>query len=283
VLEDRGEAVHIVLVLKEQVAALALYIDDIGCCRLAELKDGKRSGHPGVSAYIVGDDLECDVGKFCPRLGQVVKLRGHNTLATDRPVQRAFVDDRPQPQRCHPSEYGLAADARLDKALNLFLGRCRQATLQGCPGVVLGLQKAWNEQRLEIQQRPGFGLKQDVGRVRLRQLAGERLEWGLPDLTDTAELLASELVTNAVLASGRLKPADRAAIPVVRLWLVSDQISMVIHVWDASSELPTRKDIGLDEEGGRGLMLVDTLGKDWGAYREAQGKVVWVMVTSAHS
>jgi anti-sigma regulatory factor (Ser/Thr protein kinase) len=107
------------------------------------------------------------------------------------------------------------------------------------------------------------------------------LEWGLSDLADTAELLASELVTNAVQASGRLKPADRAAIPVVRIWLVSDRISMVIHVWDASGELPTRKDTGPDEEGGRGLMLVDTLGKDWGSYQKAQGKVVWVMITSA--
>jgi|HubBroStandDraft_6_1064221.scaffolds.fasta_scaffold373869_2 anti-sigma regulatory factor (Ser/Thr protein kinase) len=107
------------------------------------------------------------------------------------------------------------------------------------------------------------------------------LEWGLSDLADTAELLASELVTNAVQASGRLKPADRAAIPVVRIWLVSDRISMVIHVWDASGELPTRKDTGPDEEGGRGLMLVDTLGKEWGSYQKAQGKVVWVMITSA--
>jgi hypothetical protein len=30
------------------------------------------------------------------------------------------------------------------------------------------------------------------------------------------------------------------------------------------------------------LVLVATLGKDWGAYRKAEGgKVVWVMITSA--
>ena len=98
------------------------------------------------------------------------------------------------------------------------------------------------------------------------------LEWGLPDLADTAELLASELVTNAVLASGRLKPADRAAIPVVRIWLVSDRISMVIHVWDASGELPTRKDTGPDEEGGRGLMLVDTLARNGEATRKPRAR-----------
>ena len=30
--------------------------------------------------------------------------------------------------------------------------------------------------------------------------------------------------------------------------------------------------------GGRGLLLVEGLGKDWGAYRKASGKVVWVLI-----
>jgi anti-sigma regulatory factor (Ser/Thr protein kinase) len=109
------------------------------------------------------------------------------------------------------------------------------------------------------------------------------LEWGLRSIADTAELLASELVTNAVQASGRLKTrADLAIVPVVNLWLVCDGISVVIHVWDASDELPVLKDLTADDEGGRGLMLVEALGKEWGAYREAEGgKVVWVMITSA--
>src|SRR5271155_246321 len=50
-------------------------------------------------------------------------------------------------------------------------------------------------------------------------------EWSLPELADTAELLASELVTNAVQASERLSVrADLAVMPVVRLWLVSDRL-----------------------------------------------------------
>jgi anti-sigma regulatory factor (Ser/Thr protein kinase) len=107
-------------------------------------------------------------------------------------------------------------------------------------------------------------------------------EWGLADLASTAELLASELVTNAVQASERLRiRADVPAVHVVRLWLVSDQISMVIHVWDASEEMPVRCQATPDEERGRGLLLVDSLGKEWGAYRKPVGKVVWVMITSA--
>lgn len=105
------------------------------------------------------------------------------------------------------------------------------------------------------------------------------LEWGLQDLADTAELLASELVTNAIKASERLRiRADLAVVPVVRLWLVSDKSSLVIRVWDENDEMPVRRNAAIDEEDGRGLMLVESLSSDWGAYRKATGKVVWVKI-----
>jgi anti-sigma regulatory factor (Ser/Thr protein kinase) len=115
-----------------------------------------------------------------------------------------------------------------------------------------------------------------VVRGHVRAVAGE---WGLAGLADTAELLASEIATNAIQASQRLRTrAEPATVPVIRLWLTSDGISMVIHVWDASAEMPVLKDSAADAENGRGLMLVAALGKDWGYYRKAEGKVVWVMV-----
>lgn len=86
-------------------------------------------------------------------------------------------------------------------------------------------------------------------------------------------------MTNAVRASERLRTTgDWLAVPVVRLWLVSDQDSLVIHVWDGSDEMPVRRDAGPDEERGRGLLLVDALGTDWGVYQQDNGKVVWVRV-----
>jgi anti-sigma regulatory factor (Ser/Thr protein kinase) len=103
-------------------------------------------------------------------------------------------------------------------------------------------------------------------------------EWGLADLADTAELLVSELVTNAVQASAKLRTAGS---PVIHLWVTSDRTSMVIHVWDASEQMPVRRDTGgHDEDGGRGLLLVETLGKDWGTYRKTEGKVVWCLITA---
>jgi anti-sigma regulatory factor (Ser/Thr protein kinase) len=105
-------------------------------------------------------------------------------------------------------------------------------------------------------------------------------EWGLPGLAETAELLASELVSNSVQAYERSNlRAQSAIIPVIRLRLVSDRLSIVIYVWDACDEMPVRQYAGPDEIGGRGLLLVESLGKDWGAYREADGKVVWVLIS----
>jgi anti-sigma regulatory factor (Ser/Thr protein kinase) len=107
----------------------------------------------------------------------------------------------------------------------------------------------------------------------VRLVAGE---WGLADLADTAELLASELVTNAVQASVR---PETVGSQVIRIWLTSDGATLVIHVWDFNPEMPVPQEAAPDAEGGRGLMLVGALGKDWGAYRAKEGgKIVWVMI-----
>ncbi len=53
---------------------------------------------------------------------------------------------------------------------------------------------------------------------------------------------------------------------------------MVIHVWDGSSEMPVRQDVNADSESGRGLLLVESLGRDWGSYSRADGKVVWARI-----
>ena len=114
-----------------------------------------------------------------------------------------------------------------------------------------------------------------VARGHVRVIARE---WGLTDLADTAELLVSELVTNAVQASAKLRTVGP---PVIHLWVTSDRASVVIHVWDASGDMPVRRATDeLDEDGGRGLLLVETLSKDWGAYTKAEGKVVWCLIAA---
>lgn len=101
-------------------------------------------------------------------------------------------------------------------------------------------------------------------------------EWGLTDLADTAALVASEIVTNAVRASASLRTAGP---PVVRLWVAWDGESLVIRVWDASQVMPVRQEAGPGDDSGRGLMIIDAVSAGWGAYPEADGKVVWSAIS----
>src|SRR5712692_4468729 len=66
-------------------------------------------------------------------------------------------------------------------------------------------------------------------------------EWALAGLCDDAEMVVSELVTNAICAVQALGHA-----PSVRLWLLADQAQVLILVWDASPELPVRLHAGPD-------------------------------------
>jgi anti-sigma regulatory factor (Ser/Thr protein kinase) len=100
-------------------------------------------------------------------------------------------------------------------------------------------------------------------------------EWALTPLTDQAELVISELVTNAIRASR----ATRLA-PAVRVWLLSDRRTVTIMVWDASPQAPARTQADDDAEYGRGLLLVEAASARWGWYvpRDHAGKIVWAVV-----
>lgn len=110
-------------------------------------------------------------------------------------------------------------------------------------------------------------------------------EWALADLADAVELVVSELVTNGLQASVRVKESRfggrrTPGTPPVRLWLCSDDRQVLVQVWDGNDELPVRQDGGPEAEGGRGLLLVESLSVEWGSYQppECSGKVVWAVV-----
>jgi anti-sigma regulatory factor (Ser/Thr protein kinase) len=111
-------------------------------------------------------------------------------------------------------------------------------------------------------------------------------EWGLGGLADAVELVASELVTNAVRAStfpdGQPRYEDGAGLPYVQLRLSSDQIQVLIEVWDPNPRLPVPTKADADDESGRGLMLVEALCERWNWNADGcGGKVVWGLVSTA--
>jgi anti-sigma regulatory factor (Ser/Thr protein kinase) len=107
-------------------------------------------------------------------------------------------------------------------------------------------------------------------------------EWGLQPLTETAELIVSELTTNAVhasqgLVSSRYDGRWRPGTPPVRLWLRSGGQRVLVQVWDANQQMPERQEPDPEAEHGRGLLLVESLSAKFGVYRpdRSSGKVVW--------
>ncbi|MFF4587436.1 SpoIIE family protein phosphatase [Streptomyces sp. NPDC001388] len=106
--------------------------------------------------------------------------------------------------------------------------------------------------------------------ARARAAVREQLhDWGLAKLAHTAELMVSELVTNALRHSHR-QP--------VTLRLVRGE-TLLCEVDDDDHELPTLLSAGPEDETGRGLRVVSTLAREWGTSRTGAGKSVWFELT----
>lgn len=104
---------------------------------------------------------------------------------------------------------------------------------------------------------------------------------GLKEFIEPVELVVSELVTNAVRASGGLEELHprAGAVPAVRLWLVIDECGIFVFVWDADAAMPRLQEQQPGAMSGRGLFIVETLSVAWGAVAvpNKPGKVVWAL------
>lgn len=89
--------------------------------------------------------------------------------------------------------------------------------------------------------------------------------WELSELTDTAVLLTSELVTNAVVH------AQTEVAITIRL---EDRESVSIAVTDGSSIQPRLTAPAHDATTGRGLAILDQLAASWEVVRQGAGKTV---------
>jgi len=107
-----------------------------------------------------------------------------------------------------------------------------------------------------------------VGRAR-RLLREVLAEWGLQDLSADAQLLVSELVTNAV---------RYASAPI---WLEVNHTAdhLLVEVADPIPQHPQERDARHTDEGGRGLHLVRRMADRWGTRPVGRGKAVWFELT----
>lgn len=121
-------------------------------------------------------------------------------------------------------------------------------------------------------ERPTYGFTVaaavDAVPAARRQVVSLVQDLGLPlsDQTlETVELLAGEVIANAVLYTDA--PCD---VAVTR----SDE-RLRVEVTDTDASLPSAVEAGPNDEGGRGLLLVNALADAWGTQPEPPGKMTW--------
>jgi hypothetical protein len=125
-------------------------------------------------------------------------------------------------------------------------------------------------------------------------------EWRMTALAEAAELVASELATNAIQAARTATQAQTAAPPaglaVIRLHLASDRRQVLVEVSDNDLRPPAPARADPERDGGRGLLLVEAVSSRWGCYYlnpaapptwrgpgpvlvQPGAKVVWALIT----
>ncbi len=103
----------------------------------------------------------------------------------------------------------------------------------------------------------------------LRGLVRTRLsDWGLQELSDSAQLCVSELVSNVITHVGRGTPAS------LSLSLRGARLRIELRDPDARA-LPTLVEASDEAESGRGMALVDALTERWGVELHDGSKVTW--------
>ncbi|MFF7160644.1 SpoIIE family protein phosphatase [Streptomyces sp. NPDC008086] len=166
-------------------------------------------------------------------------------------------------------------DAGLDR-LRTVLARAGRAPEETCEAVLDALLPARpgddvallvaRTHTLDADHVAQWELPSDPAVVsRSRAAVTERLAaWGLDDLAFTTELIASELVTNAI----------RHATGPVQLRLLRDR-ALICEVSDGSGTSPRLRRARSTDEGGRGLFLVAQLTERWGTRYTPDGKIIW--------
>ncbi|MGW2560208.1 SpoIIE family protein phosphatase [Streptomyces sp. NPDC001514] len=140
-----------------------------------------------------------------------------------------------------------------------------EAMLPGRPRDDIALLVA-RTRRLDAAQVAEWDVPRDPAAVApVRTACVRRLEdWGLGQIAFTAELILSELITNAI----------RYGTEPIAVRLLRDR-TLICEVSDGSSTSPRLRRAKATDEGGRGLFLVAQFAERWGTRYTPTGKVIW--------
>jgi anti-sigma regulatory factor (Ser/Thr protein kinase) len=122
-----------------------------------------------------------------------------------------------------------------------------------------------------------FVLFSEPGQVGItRCLVRAALDYrGLGRYASEAEIIACELVTNAIQHASNADPDAKIGLTLIRVW---DREAISVVVTDSSPRPPVKREMRTSSESGRGLQIVEALSVDWGWNPEPRGKAVFAIL-----
>ncbi|MGP3914197.1 SpoIIE family protein phosphatase [Nonomuraea sp. 10N515B] len=216
-----------------------------------------------------------------------------------------LVDRRPGRDGRMPSEeetLGVLCD-KLAKMADVDVERIADAATVAVPGEIDDdmaiLVVRSSDVDLDVEERTFPAQPIMVGEA--RRMASEAFAgWNVPEeRAELACLLVSEVVTNVVLHAASASVPRRELVvegpplPFEESWdmpgfedevvgekeftlrLRRGEESVWVEVFDQDLRLPRIRSAGENDEGGRGLYLVDQLARRWGSRPTREGKAVW--------
>ncbi|MCX4514718.1 SpoIIE family protein phosphatase [Streptomyces sp. NBC_01619] len=228
------------------------------------------AGHPGPAVVQPGGTVDFPSLPISPPLGLGAGLPTESAELTVAEGSRLVLyTDGLIEDREHDLDVGLAAlrDALAgpDRTPEATCAAVIEAMMSDRPRDDIALLVA-RTRRLD----PGRVAEWDVPRdpaalAPVRTACVRRLEeWGLGHIGFSAELVLSELITNAI----------RYGSDPVRVRLLHDR-ALICEVSDGSSTSPRLRRATLTDEGGRGLFLVAQFAERWGTRYTRTGKIIW--------
>ena len=216
-----------------------------GKSELLDVPSGAPIGVGGVAFETAEFEVEDD-SQFVLCTDGLVERRGQ-AIDVGLAALREYLSGPPQPLErvCETLIEGFGANGRHDDDIALLAVRFT--------GIPKDDVFTWTLGALPAKVREARGLARDTLST-----------WGLSELSETVELLVSELVTNAVRYG-----AGDIGLRLIRAG------SLLCEVRDDGYDLPTLCRADVTAENGRGLQLVTALAERWGAQRTPTGKVVW--------
>jgi anti-sigma regulatory factor (Ser/Thr protein kinase) len=128
--------------------------------------------------------------------------------------------------------------------------------------------------RVPVPPRRSLGLRPDANAPAMSRQFAQQVcaDWGIEKVATLAELVASELVTNAVVHA-------RTHVDVT-MRLTDGALSVAVRDGDPRPMFRPQE-AGIEEvtsEHGRGLLLLDAMADSWGCHPTGDGKVVWASI-----